>query len=103
MDLQIQIRPEVKKSLMAHTSELDVADVSRETGLGYHTVRRLRLCELEINNAERANAVKQLAVKALSNSEKFKDGISNDQILLEETIKTLTNKNNNHEKSSENI
>lgn len=92
------ISSELKKCIKDHTSELDVADVSRSTGVGYHTVRRLRLGELEITNEERTEVTLQLMERALENSKLSQEEISKDQKLLSETIKTIKN-----EKSIENI
>ncbi|MEE6129122.1 hypothetical protein V2E39_17105 [Chryseobacterium arthrosphaerae] len=100
--MTINITPDVKKCIMDHTSELDIADVSRETGVGYHTVRRLRLCELDITNEERLTVTKKLMEKALINSKASMQEITNDQVLLKETLKNLEN-HKTHEKSFENI
>lgn len=102
IDMTINITPDVKKCIMDHTSELDIADVSRETGVGYHTVRRLRLCELDITNEERLTVTKKLMEKALINSKASMQEITNDQVLLKETLKNLEN-HKTHEKSFGNI
>lgn len=102
MALQIQMTPELKKCIMDHTNELDVADVCRDTGVGYHTVRRLRLCELDITNDERLTVTKKLMEKALINSKASMQEITNDQKLLKETLENLE-LHKTHEKSFENI
>ncbi|WP_139348550.1 hypothetical protein [Chryseobacterium sp. JV274] len=80
---------------MSHTSELDVADVCRDTGVGYHTVRRLRLCELDINNEERLTVTEKLMEKALINSKGSIQDIQNDQKLLKESLENLKNHKTN--------
>lgn len=95
MTLQIRMTPELKKCIMDHTSELDIADVSRDTGVGYHTVRRLRLCELDINNEERLTVTKKLMEKALINSKDSIKEITDDQKLLLESLENLKSHKSN--------
>ncbi|AZA91185.1 Uncharacterised protein [Chryseobacterium nakagawai] len=92
------ISSEIIECIKKHTSELDVTDVARATGAGFHTVRRLRLGELKINNNERVESTLLLMEKALENSKDSQNEISQEQAILDQTIKTFKN-----EKSIENI
>lgn len=74
-DLGKPVKADLVKYLKEFTSELDVAKVCESTNVGFHTLRRLRLGETNVANAENANALNELAMIALRNAEaKIKEG-----------------------------
>lgn len=73
-DLGKPVKADLVKYLKEFTSELDVAKVCEYTSVGFHTLRRLRLGETNVANADNANALNELSKIALKNAEaKIKD------------------------------
>ena len=52
-----------------YTTEIDVAKACEKSGIGFHTLRRLRLGEINVSNEANENAIIELMRLAIKNAE----------------------------------
>lgn len=90
MEMTINLKEPINKTwkdlLLKYTDYTDMGVVCQETGVGFYTLKRLRLGEIKIANEENKKAVEALAAKAIENAEKQKLDTGSDLLKMAESI-----------------
>lgn len=90
MEMTINLKAPInnfwKEYLGKYTGPSDVGSVSNETGVGFFTLKRLRLGEINIANEENKKAIEALVQVALKNASELKAKAGNDETEMKENL-----------------
>lgn len=93
MEMTINLKAPInkfwKEYLGKYTGPSDVGSVSNDTGVGFFTVKRLRLGEINISNEENKKAVEALVKVAIKNATSTKEKAEDAETKMKENIANI--------------
>lgn len=90
MEININLKAPINKFwkdyLDKYTSYSDVGKVSEETGVGFFTLKRLRLGEINVSNEKNKKAIESLVQTAIKNAGELKVQTKSDETMMKKNL-----------------
>lgn len=85
-DFNTPISDDLVNYFKKYTTEIDVAKVCEKSGVGFHTLRRLRLGSIKVSNEENGNAITELMKLAVENVKNQKENVCKDEKKMKKNL-----------------